>query len=193
MNVSPAARPPSISSPLSIIVVAVRRGTRPRPRARDHRERAHAGYPAEHRQLRAPRPIGINVAIDDFGTGYSSLSLPCDACRSTAQDRPLVRRRHDQPAGLVHRLHHHLARAFPQPASRGRGCRNRDQATFLLRVLNCDEIQGYLIARPMPVEQLERRLEGLVAEPILGRARASAEPARRRQVALRHVSCAQSL
>ena len=61
------------------------------------------------------RALGVGIGIDDFGTGFSSLELPLAPAGRYAQDRPLVRQRHDGHAGRPHAgLHHHHARAFAQ-------------------------------------------------------------------------------
>ena len=45
--------------------------------------------------LQAIRAMGVTIAIDDFGTGFSSLSYLSKLPRGHAEDRPLVRDRHD--------------------------------------------------------------------------------------------------
>ena len=48
--------------------------------------------------LQGLKQLGVALSVDDFGTGYSSLVLPQGPADRHAQDRPLVRARHRQPA-----------------------------------------------------------------------------------------------
>jgi diguanylate cyclase (GGDEF)-like protein/PAS domain S-box-containing protein len=108
------------------------------------------------------RDFGINVAIDDFGTGYSSLSYLAKLPLSMLKiDRSFVVSMTQTPQGfaivstiiaLAHALNLRVV---------AEGVETEEQAKFL-RVLNCDEIQGYLISKPVPIEKLERLLAGNV-------------------------------
>ena len=106
--------------------------------------------------LHALRGLGVRVALDDFGTGYSSLSylrrFPFDTLKI---DRSFVRElttRHDTRAivGTIVDLARTLgmrtlAEGVEEPAQ-----------LELLRQARCDSLQGYLVARPMPLHELER-------------------------------------
>lgn len=107
-------------------------------------------------KLRAAKERGLAVAIDDFGTGYSSLgylsSLPLDALKI---DRSFIDGMADDPQrmsivttiiSLAHSLELKVIAEGVETASQAQ----------LLRLLRCDEIQGYLVARPMPAEDVER-------------------------------------
>ena len=104
------------------------------------------------------KAIGIHLAIDDFGTGYSSLaylkrfpvsSLKID--RSFVKDVPLDA---DDVAitlaivGLAHTLRIRVT---------AEGVETEAQRAFLRRH-GCDEIQGYLVGRPLPVEEFVKLL-----------------------------------
>ena len=104
--------------------------------------------------LQRVRALGVTLAIDDFGTGYSSLSyldrLPADRIKI---DRSFVqvlntRTRGARIAELVVPLGQQLGLAVL-----AEGVETQEQAEFL-RALGCDEAQGFLYARPMPLEDL---------------------------------------
>jgi diguanylate cyclase (GGDEF)-like protein len=97
---------------------------------------------------------GIAVAIDDFGTGFSSLSyldrLPADRLKIdrafvTALDSgDTTARIAEMIVPLGHRLGMRVL---------AEGVETESQAQAL-RQLGCDEVQGYLYARPMPLDAL---------------------------------------
>ncbi len=105
--------------------------------------------------------LGIGLAIDDFGTGYSSLYylklLPLDTLKV---DRSFVRDLPDDPddAHLVATILN-LARNLNLNVV-AEGVETEAQAEFL-RGLHCQEMQGYLVARPMPFDEFRRFLEEL--------------------------------
>ena len=108
------------------------------------------------RQLEKVQGMGIEVAIDDFGTGYSSLSylqhLPATILKidrsfmqrlmEEARDRKLVQ----TMIGMAHDLGF---RVVAEGIETGEVYR-------LLKNWNCDEAQGYWMARPMPAEDFVR-------------------------------------
>ncbi len=107
--------------------------------------------------LQAIRAMGVSIAIDDFGTGFSSLSylakLPVDTLKI---DRSFVIEMTDKPEGLalvstIITLAHSL-----KLKAVAEGVETEEQAR-LLRLLNCDEMQGYLFSKPVPSEIFETR------------------------------------
>lgn len=123
---------------------------------------------ATTRKLERLRGLGVNIALDDFGTGYSSLSrlssLPVDVLKV---DRSFVRGMEVDPGHvtLVSTVIR-LARAFNLSAV-AEGVETPSQLG-MLRAMKCDRIQGYLIARPMPAQELEEfvmRRGGIVQLP----------------------------
>jgi len=104
------------------------------------------------------KAIGIHIAIDDFGTGYSSLAYLKRFPVSTLKiDRSFVK---DVPVdaddvaitlaivGLAHNLRIRVT---------AEGVETEAQRAFLRRH-GCDEIQGYLVSRPLPVEEFVKLL-----------------------------------
>ncbi|MBB5018287.1 diguanylate cyclase (GGDEF)-like protein/PAS domain S-box-containing protein [Chitinivorax tropicus] len=111
-------------------------------------------------KLEALRHLGVKIMIDDFGTGYSSLSyiarLPIDALKI---DRSFVENMTESPNSLsivtsVISLAHSLN--FKVIAE---GVETEEQAKFL-RLLRCDQVQGFLYGRPEPLHTIADRLIG---------------------------------
>lgn len=110
---------------------------------------------AASKMLEQLKSTGIKIAVDDFGTGYSSLSylrrFPLDALKI---DQSFVRDMVDDADGLaIVQATIALARNLRLSVI-AEGVENTDQAK-LLRLLQCDEMQGYLISRPLPCNELE--------------------------------------
>src|SRR6202521_435933 len=98
--------------------------------------------------------IGVSLSIDDFGTGYSSLSylrkLPA---RQLKIDRSFVNDLESSAdARAVVNAVIHLAHALGLEVI-GEGVETKGQHE-ILRKLGCDELQGFLFARPMPADTL---------------------------------------
>jgi diguanylate cyclase (GGDEF)-like protein len=102
------------------------------------------------RKLTQLREAGLGIAIDDFGTGYSSLrllaKLPVDTLKI---DHSFVQSIADTPnvAMLVSTIVS-LARAFNMKTV-AEGVETAEQLQRL-RVMKCDQAQGYLFSRPVP-------------------------------------------
>jgi diguanylate cyclase (GGDEF)-like protein len=107
--------------------------------------------------LLAIRALGVAIAIDDFGTGFSSLSylakLPVDTLKI---DRSFVVEMVSAPGGLtLVSVIINLARALKLNTV-AEGVETEEQLRQL-RLMGCDEMQGYLFGKPVPVEVFERR------------------------------------
>ncbi len=102
---------------------------------------------------------GIRIALDDFGTGYSSLSclkrFPIDNLKI---DRSFLTDITENPAdaALVSSI---IAMAHGMNLSvTAEGVENETQLRFL-HDLQCNEIQGYYISKPLPPEEADQLLE----------------------------------
>ena len=107
--------------------------------------------------LRVIRDLGLTVAIDDFGTGFSSLSylsrLPLDTLKI---DRSFVADMTSGAQGLaVVSTIVNLAHALKLKVV-AEGVETEEQAR-LLRLLGCDEMQGFLISKALPRDEFEAR------------------------------------
>ncbi|SFR67205.1 PAS domain S-box-containing protein/diguanylate cyclase (GGDEF) domain-containing protein [Marinobacter daqiaonensis] len=106
----------------------------------------------EHlRQLRA---LGVGIAIDDFGTGFSSLSylklMPVTKIKiDRAFIKDVISNRSDAAItqGILSMAHHLALEVVAE------GVETEAHAAFL-RKNNCEMLQGYLFARPMPFAEL---------------------------------------
>jgi diguanylate cyclase (GGDEF)-like protein/PAS domain S-box-containing protein len=104
--------------------------------------------------------LGVGIAIDDFGTGYSSLNylkqFPIDVLKI---DRSFVDGLPDgeqdaQIASAIIAMAHSLKLAVI-----AEGVETQAQLDFL-RDHGCDEIQGYLLGKPMPAAQFTAQFSG---------------------------------
>ncbi len=99
--------------------------------------------------------LGVTISIDDFGTGYSSLSalrnFPADKLKI---DRSFVHEIETVPSATAVALAViSFARTLGMRVN-AEGVETLGQATCL-REHGCDELQGFLLARPMPPDALQ--------------------------------------
>jgi EAL domain-containing protein (putative c-di-GMP-specific phosphodiesterase class I) len=103
--------------------------------------------------------MGISVAMDDFGTGYSSLAtlhaFPFDKIKL---DQSFVKRLPgDAAAAAIVRTVLALGVSLGIPVL-AEGIETEAQWQFLARE-GCAKGQGYLFARPVPLDQLPATIE----------------------------------
>jgi EAL domain-containing protein (putative c-di-GMP-specific phosphodiesterase class I) len=110
--------------------------------------------PAVRDSLRRIVALDIQVGLDDFGTGYSALAyLQRFSLHFLKIDRSFVSRlgqssRDDAVvAAVIDLAHAHDLIVVAE------GVETTIQLD-LLRAMGCDRVQGYLLGRPMPPDQL---------------------------------------
>ncbi len=105
------------------------------------------------------REMGIHLALDDFGTGYSSLSyLKSLTIDRLKLDRSFVKGLPDDPGDrAVTEAIVTMAQALGLEVT-AEGVENKQQLEFL-RDLGCDHYQGFLLAKPLPLDRFERFLD----------------------------------
>lgn len=117
--------------------------------------------------------MGFGIALDDFGTGYSSLSYlsryPFDTIKidrsfvsnltETDNAPVIVRSIIDLGAGLGMKIV-------------AEGVETIEEALFLAHA-GCDELQGFLVGRPKPVDELQREVDKVIALQLINMPRAS--------------------
>jgi diguanylate cyclase (GGDEF)-like protein len=110
------------------------------------------------RKLAALRDLGLRISLDDFGTGFSSLAylsrLPLDTLKV---DRAFVQGMTENPhdTSIVGTIIS-LAQALRLKVV-AEGVETEQQAQ-LLRLLRCDQAQGFLFSHPVPAEDIEALL-----------------------------------
>ncbi len=103
------------------------------------------------RELEAVHELGVQLAIDDFGIGYSSLAylrqLPVSHLKV---DKSFIAGMHDPKNSAIVRgtieLGHSLGLSVTAEGV-------EDKATYTkLKLLGCNQVQGYYISRPLPAD-----------------------------------------
>jgi diguanylate cyclase (GGDEF)-like protein len=109
--------------------------------------------------LHALQAMGVGLAVDDFGTGHSVLSYLREFPLNTLKiDRSFIngvstdRKDAAITSGVIAMAHRLELRVVAE------GVETEEQLSFLSRH-ECDEVQGFLFARPIPAEELRQLLE----------------------------------
>ena len=110
-------------------------------------------------QMHKIREMGIKISLDDFGTGYSSLSylkrLPIDTLKidksfiDTVIDDNSTRIITESIISMVKKLGYETV---------AEGVENDRQYEYL-QSIECDNIQGFLLGKPMPSDKIEELLK----------------------------------
>jgi diguanylate cyclase (GGDEF)-like protein len=108
------------------------------------------------KRMEALRALGVSLALDDFGTGYSSLSyLQKFPFQRLKIDRAFV-----EPLGAIGNagaiIHSIVALGHALGMTVLAEGVETDQQRVLLRLAGCDEMQGYLFAKPRPAEAIDK-------------------------------------
>ncbi|HYM66198.1 MAG TPA: EAL domain-containing protein [Patescibacteria group bacterium] len=110
--------------------------------------------------------IGVRLCLDDFGTGYSSLlyltHLPVDEIKIDKSFILALASDHDSQAivrsaiGLGHNLELTVV---------AEGLQDRSAEAILVEA-GCDVVQGFLLGRPMPEDEITEMLEASLAKKV---------------------------
>ena len=111
------------------------------------------------RKLEEVRALGVSIAIDDFGTGYSSLAYLAKLPVQTLKiDRSFIITMLDDAdtmtlvQTIISLAHSMRLRVVAE------GVEEEEQAK-MLRLLRCDQMQGYLFSKPMPLDAMTALLK----------------------------------
>jgi diguanylate cyclase (GGDEF)-like protein len=117
--------------------------------------------------LRKIKNLGVRIAMDDFGTGYSSLSylqaFPFDKIKI---DQTFIAEigKHSPAAAIIHAILG-LGRTLALPVI-AEGVETEEQLIFLTKE-GCNEVQGYLIGRPQPIDRYRHATAKIAGAPEL--------------------------
>lgn len=111
------------------------------------------------KKLAVLRDIGIKISLDDFGTGYSSLSylkgLPIDTLKIDKSFIDTVIT--DENTRVITESIIYMVKklGFETIAE---GVETQEQFDYL-SAIDCDNIQGYYLGKPMPPEEIEELIK----------------------------------
>ncbi len=123
---------------------------------------------AEHSisTLQGLKKQGVEISIDDFGTGYSSLNylkrFPIDRIKldqSFVRDLP-----GDKDDAAIAMAVIAMGRSLELVVI-AEGVETEEQLTFLSNH-NCDQLQGFLLSRPLPPEAFDKFLASSRSDPV---------------------------
>jgi diguanylate cyclase (GGDEF)-like protein/PAS domain S-box-containing protein len=110
------------------------------------------------KSLQELRKMGVHVAIDDFGTGFSSLShLKTFDVDKLKIDRSFIMELpHDNRDAAVVAATIAMSKLLNVTVT-AEGVETQEQFDFLLK-RQCDNVQGYLLSKPVPIAQADELL-----------------------------------
>jgi len=107
------------------------------------------------------KQIGFQIAMDDFGTGYSCLSylrdLPIDVIKIDQSFVQAISSDNNERHKAIIAAIFDLAKRL-RITTLAEGVETKDQAAYL-RSLECDQLQGFLIAKPMPFAEVTQYIQ----------------------------------
>lgn len=107
------------------------------------------------------KQIGFQIAMDDFGTGYSCLSylkdLPIDVIKIDQSFVQAINMQNNERHKAIIAAIFDLAKRL-HITTLAEGVETEEQAEYL-RSLDCDELQGFLIAKPMPFNEVTQYIK----------------------------------
>jgi diguanylate cyclase (GGDEF)-like protein len=107
-------------------------------------------------KINTMRAYGIKVSLDDFGTGFSSLSylkdLPIDTLKIDKSFIDGIAT--DSSTTIITRSVITMVKQLGVETV-AEGVENKEQFEYL-KQMNCDNIQGYLLGKPMSEEEIEK-------------------------------------
>jgi diguanylate cyclase (GGDEF)-like protein/PAS domain S-box-containing protein len=103
------------------------------------------------------KSLGVTISMDDFGTGYSSLSylnrLPIDRLKIDQTFIRTIKEEEEAILSAIISLGHNIGVKVL-----AEGVETEEQISYL-KQKNCDEVQGYYYAKPLPFNELKKFLE----------------------------------
>jgi EAL domain-containing protein (putative c-di-GMP-specific phosphodiesterase class I) len=169
VNVSPAQfQSPNFAAAVAAILAAV--GLPPARLEIEVAETYFIAHPEQARKaIDAIRALGVLVALDDFGTGYSSIGyLRSFAFDKLKLDRSLiVGIDRDSRVQQLTQATIGLASALNLSVT-AEGVETEEEAS-MLRLVGCDELQGFFFGRPAPAAEITALLgtDARLTEPPL--------------------------
>lgn len=110
------------------------------------------------RTLNSLNDMGVNISIDDFGTGYSSLNyLRYFPIHILKIDRSFISdMENDQNTKVIVKSIIDVAHSLKLKVT-AEGVETKEQLS-ILKEMNCDEMQGFLISKPLPMQEVHQNL-----------------------------------
>lgn len=110
-------------------------------------------------KLMALKEYGFKISLDDFGTGYSSLSylkgLPINTLKIDKSFIDTVMS--DKNTKIITESIIYMVKRLGYETV-AEGVETKEQFEYL-KSIDCDNIQGYFMGRPMPAHEVEKLLE----------------------------------
>ena len=122
-------------------------------------------YESARRWFRELREAGIHTALDDFGAGYSILNSVIDIPVDTVKlDRAFIRNCELDSRGIffLHKLISMIKGLGYHVVCEGVETKNQFD---IIRDSGCEEVQGFLFSKPLPLDEYEKFVYHTGQEP----------------------------